>query len=266
MISKRVHVNKQDRYGAYALRAGTLFIALSSVSHALATPPVTAPSAQVTTEGVTPPATLPADQRAEQLGAKAVVERQVQGAVDRLKRLSPGLKLTQRVTSLSPNLALRMDIPLEGAGGRERAQNFVERFSDLWVGLQVEVSDASTRRFKTYATLKASIAGRPVLNQDARLLIDQEGHARQLSSALSAVYQLRRATLTEAEATRAALTHLQLSLDAPYVARLGYLIHAGVATAAYEIQAGGVPAQSQPVVLVDAVEGGVLNVTDRVMR
>jgi len=266
MISKRVHVNRQDRYSAYARRAGTLLIGLISVSHALATPPVMAPSAQVTAEGVTPPATLPADQRAEQLSAKAMVERQVQGAVDRLKGLSPSLKLTQRVTSLSPNLALRMDIALEGAGGRARAQNFVERFSDLWVGLQVEVADASTRRFKTYATLKASIAGRPVLNQDARLLIDQEGHARQLSSALSAVYQLRRAQLTEVEAARAALTHLQLPLDAPYVSRLGYLIHAGVATAAYEIQAGGVPAQSQPVVLVDAVEGGVLNVTDRVLR
>jgi hypothetical protein len=198
--------------------------------------------------------------------ARESTERQVAEALSALRAASPELKLTQRVSSLSPNLILKMNLSLEGLGGREKAKRFVELFQGLWSGLDVEVSDASTRRFRTYATLKASIQGAPVFNQDARLMIDRDGRAQQLSSAFSAVFERRESRVNEGEAVRLALSHLNLPLDAPHLTRFGYIVHAGVATAAYEVQAGGVPAQSHPVVLIDAVEGVVLSVHDRVKR
>lgn len=239
------------------------------------TPTLTAPSSpSVTSEGATlrgsselnvsPEST--SSPQGEPTAPREATERLVAEALTALRTASPELKLTQRVSSLSPNLILKMNLSLEGRGGREKAKRFVERFKGLWSGLDVEVSDASTRRFKTYATLKASVQGAPVFNQDARLMIDQEGRAQQLSSALSAIFERRDAQISEGQAVRVALSHLNLPLDAPHLTRLGYIVHAGVATAAYEVQAGGLPAQSHPVVLIDAVEGVVLSVQDRVRR
>lgn len=256
------NLSRVARQGSLSLLGLTL-----PLSVALATPPDTQVGSQVTAEITSTALPQISDSpSAEPLSARVQVEQQVQEALKRLQERCPKLKTTQRVSSLSPNLLLKMQLQLQGTSGRDQASAFISQFSGLWSGLEVQVADVKTRRHKSYVTLKASIQGKPVLNQDARLLIDQQGQAQQLSSALSAVFSTRQATLSEGEAVRAALTHLNLALDAPHVTQLGYVVHAGVATAVYEVQAGGVPAQSHPVVLIDAVEGGVLSLTDRVRR
>jgi hypothetical protein len=161
---------------------------------------------------------------------------------------------------------LKLNLPLEGAGGREQAASFVSQFKGLWSGVEVRVVDAQTRRRRTVAQLKSYLHGLPILNQDARLAISAEGRALRLSSALSAIYQTRPARLTEAEAARLALAHLNLPLDAPYLAHLGFVVHAGVASAVFEVEAGASLQQQHPVVRIDAVEGVVLSVQDRVRR
>ena len=232
---------------------------------ASATPPSTNVSTQPSSQ-VTPPAVSPEARERDADEQRRAVTAQVSSTVERLKQACPNLKITQRASSLSPNLALKMALPLEGADGAAKADSFLSRFSGLWTGLEVKVSGVIARRGRSYATLQASISELPVLNQDARLMIDDQGRAQHLSSALSAVYQVKGARRSEADALRVALSHLQLPLDAPHVTRLGYIVHAGVATAAYEVQAGGQATQAHPVVLVDAVEGVVLNVSDRVRR
>lgn len=243
-----------------------LLLILFPIHFSLATPSTTVsstPSVNTEMTQVSPPST---QSQGTPENFQTEVKLKVKKAVEELQKLSPQLTLTQRANSLSPNLILRMDIPLEGIGGTAQAQSFINRFKGLWTGLDIEISDFRTRRFKTYIRLKASIDGHPVFNQDARLFIDQQGHIKQLSSAFSAIYQVQQARLAEHEAVRIALTHLQLPLDAPHLTQLGYVIHAGIATAVYEVQAGGQPAQSHPVALVDAIDGVILSVSDRVRK
>lgn len=193
-------------------------------------------------------------------------QREIEDALKRLRARAPHVKLTQRAASLSPNLLLKLNLPLEGSGGREQASSFVSEFKGLWSGVEVRVTDAQTRRHRTVAQLKGYIEGLPILNQDARLAISAEGRALRLSSALSGVYQTRSARLKESEAARLALAHLNLPLDAPYLARPGFVVHAGVASAVFEVEAGASLQQQHPVVRIDAVEGVVLSVQDRVRR
>ena len=211
------------------------------------------------------------------VNARLAIQRQVRSAVNTIVKQSKDAKVTWRDLQLTPSLILALQLPLNGSTDRAKAERFIEEYKDLWPGLTVQVKELQARKLtrggeqnttpvkRSVVHLKGLIDGREVLNQDAKLSIIN-GVTHHLSNGLDAVAETHRARITSDRARELALTHINLPLQTAALVKRGFVVSVGVAVEVFDVEVSTNPLQSHWVIRVNAVDGSVLNVSDRVRR
>ena len=211
--------------------------------------------------------------RSSLIDARVSIQRKVRQAVNHLVKDSKDAKVTWKDLQLTPSLVLKLQLPVSGSDDRDRANRFVEDHKEIWPGLTVHVEELQTRDLtrgtesntRSVAHLRGMIDGKEVLNQDAKLSLIN-GVAHHLSNGLDAIAEIHRARITSEYARDVALKHVKLPPQTAALVKRGFVVSLGVAVEVFDVEVSTRPLQSHWVIRVNAMDGSVMNVSDRVRK
>lgn len=190
------------------------------------------------------------------------VEQRVAKTVSTILAESPMARVSNRPDRIGPALILKLDLPLYGESAQQRAEDFINRYSELWGSLSVHIDRVETRRGRSVAHLSGDIAGVPLMNQQSKLSI-KGSRAQHLSNGMGAIHQLIKANIDEKAAQDFALKTLNIQGLTPLSVKRGAVSYEpGIAHEVFEVRIAQPALLKTWVVLIDGRDGAILRVSE----
>lgn len=197
------------------------------------------------------------------------VRASVTQAEELIKRQAPEARFIHREDRLGPALILGMDLTFDASSPQQRAEEFIKRFKGLWGLMEIQLEEAQSRKGRTVFTLRGSIDGLQLLNQDSRLSIMGE-KIQHLSNGMGALAVIHRASITQENAEISVRKEVSktegLNLEIK-LARRGIISHVpGIAFEVFEFSVADITTLRSKRVLVDGRDGVVIEIREGEVR
>ena len=185
---------------------------------------------------------------------------QVAAVVNDLSTHNAQVSVHERIDRIGPSVMLKLNVPLTGDTPRERAEQFINQYQQLWGRVHIEIDEIRVRAGRAVITLTGRIDGLPLLGQESRLSI-KDGRAQHLSNGIGALISVRRARVDEAKASAAAIKALgDRAQRIASVRRAAYPLEPGVALEVFELRLVDPARMRTWVALVDGRDGSIIQV------
>ena len=180
--------------------------------------------------------------------------------LEKLKKTYPDAMIRQRVDRLGVSLMLKLNLELVGETITEKAQNFIISHQQLWGQAKIIIAKVDARKDHHIVHLKGEMQGRPILNQDSKLMI-KDGRLVHLNNGIGALAYLVEAKISEERARKLATGALsKQGLDIAKILKGAVSYEPGIAYEIYELRVLQPEKLRTWIVRLDGRDGAIISV------
>lgn len=189
------------------------------------------------------------------------VNQAAKKVVEEIQRQSPKVVIRNRVDRIGPSLLLNLNLHLNGETTREQAQDFINRYRNIWGNLFISIEKIESRKNRQIVHLVGEIEGVRLLNQQSKLSI-VNGKAQHLSNGLGALQQLIKAKISIEQAKKSALAVIDnQGLQVRSINKMAVSYEPGMAYEVFEVRIIDPVKFATWLVLLDGKDGAILRIS-----
>ena len=178
----------------------------------------------------------------------------------KLHKMYPQAMIRQRLDRLGVSLMLKLNLELSGKSVQEQAQSFIDQHQQLWGKTQVNIIKVEARKGHHTIYIEGEIEGRPILNQDSKLMI-KDKRIVHVNNGIGALAHLYKAQISEEEAIKYARHVIsQKGLTIAKLTRGAVSYEPGIAYEVFELRVIQREKLRTWVVRLDGRDGAIISV------
>jgi hypothetical protein len=189
------------------------------------------------------------------------VNQAAKKVVEEIQRQSPNVVIRNRADRIGPSLLLNLNLNLNGETTRDQAQDFINRYRNIWGNLSISIEKIESRKNRQIVHLVGEVEGVRLLNQQSKLSI-VNGKAQHLSNGLGALHQLIKAEISIEQAKKGALAVIDnQGLQVRSINKMAVSYEPGIAYEVFEVRIIDPLKLATWLVLLDGKDGAILRIS-----